>query len=209
VRRDERCEHSFKGRTPLVQSYTFTGCGRHVRRLLSAVILRHVHITLCPNLVHIGTGQLMRCKRCLISVNLPIRRRAEMNLFSRLASVRFVVNRARQLGKATIDKQWPTYSERRAGGRLINDVRQGCIQDFRLGDGLAWFRFIDHTVMAKSLKNPKFETSDLCERHALSIPRRIQQVPRVPKGSQQNTDIVNRLTALNNLNCCVVLCKGF
>ena len=29
------------------------------------------------------------------------------------------------------------------------------------------------------------------------------------KGSQQHTDIINRLTALNNLNCCVVLCKGF
>jgi len=53
-----------------------------------------------------------------------------------------------------------------------------------------------------------FETPDLCERLALSIPRRIQQVLRA-KGKQQNIDIVNRLTALNHLNCCVVLCKVF
>jgi len=33
----------------------------------------------------------------------------------------------------------------------------------------------------------------------------------VQNGSEQNTctDIVDRLTALNNLNCCVVLCEGF
>jgi len=45
------------------------------------------------------------------------------------------------------------------------------------------------TVVAKSLKTPKFETSDLCERLALSIPRRIRKCC-VQKGSQQNQPVV-------------------
>ena len=65
----------------------------------------------------------------------------------------------------------------------------------------------------KKFKTPRFETPDLCERLALSIPRRIQQVLHAKgqptKSASCTMSIVNRLTALNNLNCCVVLCKGF
>ena len=67
---------------------------------------------------------------------------------------------------------------------------------------------VTYTVMAKSFKTPSSK-QQIFVKDLLYPYQGVSSKCCVPKGSQQNTDTVNRLTAVNNLNCCVVLCKGF
>jgi len=61
-----------------------------------------------------------------------------------------------------------------------------------------------HIVVAKSFLKTRRSKHQIFVKDLLHPYKGVSSKCCVPKGSQQHTDIVNRLTALNNLNCCVV-----